>query len=234
MFRRWIGVIRAVRPSRRDGNVRLREHDIRLREIRQALEHLAAPRREHRAAEQRKRDVRAELRAERAELLVTHTERVELIHAAQDRRCIRAAARKAGRHRDALFERDCHAARDAIRKRLLHEPRRAHGEISFIRLQPRHVNRQLHARLGCFLQTQRVRELDGLHDHRDFVKTVRPRAEDVERQIDLRVSEDGYVLQESNTSCILYFILFTILSGFYRANKGFRLSTAKVFSKLSC
>ena len=69
-----------VGPGRRDRDLRLGEHDPEGRHGVKRLKHFAAARRQHRPAHNGERDVRADLRAVRAEFRLRQADEVGQVH----------------------------------------------------------------------------------------------------------------------------------------------------------
>ena len=65
------------------------------------------------------------------------------------------------------------------------------GEVALIRLQPRKIHGQRDSLL-LPRERKRICECEGLHDRRNLVIPVIPKSQNIERQIDLRPSENRY------------------------------------------
>ena len=180
---RLLRIVAPIRPSGRDVNGRLRQHDGKRRQIGKAAQNLAAPRRQLRAARKAKGHVRADLGCKLCKRRLIQPLLKKIVHPEEHGGGIRRAARKSRRHRNRLFQADRYAA--LRRKTAQKERRRTPREIALVRSERRAFNLQRNA-LRRLFQLDLIRERDGLHDHRHLVIAVGTFPQNVKRQIDLR------------------------------------------------
>ena len=165
-----------------NGKIRLAQYSPAFRYRRKARQNLAAPLGQCRSAENTVGHIAAHTLADPAQLFHGELRRIHPPQAPQHRRRVGAAARHSGAHRDTLFNIQCHTGIGHIyrgKKRL----RGAIGQIAPVARQIGRAGAQRNLSVFRLADRHAVAQGNALHHHAQIVISIRPAAQNIQRQI---------------------------------------------------